>query len=79
MIDIQLRKCLECGKGFVALGRSRKKFCTQRCRLRFNHRLWRARKVASDPDWAARSLQRLREWKEAYLKSPKKTSGGAHP
>jgi hypothetical protein len=76
-INIQLRLCLNCGHPLMVPVSSRKVFCSPRCRNTFHHRLYRQRKRLNDPEWAARSLQRLKEWREAHgLDKSIKRKGG---
>jgi endogenous inhibitor of DNA gyrase (YacG/DUF329 family) len=78
-INIQLRLCLNCGHPLLVPVSSRKVFCSPRCRNTFHHRLYRQQKRLNDPEWAARSLQRLKEWREAhgFDKSIKRKGGEA--
>jgi hypothetical protein len=78
-INIQLRLCLNCGHPLLVPVSSRKVFCSPRCRNTFHHRLYRQRKRLNDPEWVVRSLQRLKEWREAhgFDKSIKRKGGEA--
>jgi hypothetical protein len=78
-INIHLRLCLNCGHPLLVPVSSRKVFCSPRCRNTFHHRLYRQRKRLNDPEWVVRSLQRLKEWREAhgFDKSIKRKGGEA--